>query len=375
MGFSAAGVRKFISGTPTVGGETATDVDDLWPYRDSLSASYFPPSQGAYNAFGYNAAYREAGEPGPGIITHTIFDGGEPIETFIEGTPAFDLLIGYCSNVGRIAALYGRTVDMRSLTYIQGDGGSASTYATVMDAMTTSLQNWISAAMGLATPPTLLVWQTAHRDDSAVIDLNAIHQAEAAAARPADIKISCAMHAGRRGDGDPIHIDPESRMFLGSAHGEVKRRVDSGEGWDTFRVASATLVGNTITLAYTCPSLRDLEFDPGRTVDPINGWVPPTPNYGYRYADDSSGVTIASVALAKDSNGLLHNVVLTLTGDPGAATGKTVGIGDTNNLVTKWAPYRCQLRTQAGLRCVWRDMGYDVPEQVYHYAIRERITL
>ena len=374
LGFAVSGTSHFFSYAQSGTDNTAV-INDLLPLSDAFASAGWPQSLMTMFGSGIEMSYRAQGGVGPGVICHTDWWGGQPIDTFVKGTDAYTNLIAHVTRATAMATLYGRTSKCSSILFIQGENGPFDgTYQTKLDQLVTDLRTDIQAATSQASPPAIMVFQTNLSDTDGVTS-NAdvpLNQLAVCAARPTQAVMVGPMYFSRLTD-QGIHCDAESRMMQGEIAGEVYRRIADGTGWLPLWSTAISRTTNVISITYNLPG-DDMEFDPG-TGQAGDGWVKPVTNYGFFYADDSSGVTISSVALAKDAAGKVRKVTVTLSGDPGSATGKTLTYAHHayNTTADFWSTTRGQLRSR--LRASeYRRLGYLVPEFVYAYACQERWT-
>ncbi|OWU80427.1 sialate O-acetylesterase [Phaeobacter sp. 22II1-1F12B] len=373
LGFSTV-TGTAVFQTASAGSEADTSVlVDFLPWQDFTSGTGNPQNQGGMIAFGLEAAYRARGALGPGIACHVDWHGGQTIATFAKGQPSYENLIAHHVRAVDLAALYGRTVQATAVHYIQGESWSAG-YQAALDTLCDNLRSDIQTATGQAGAPVVLLAQINEvGDEGGTVDDVALDQLAVAASRPEEVKISAPMYQGRLTDSD-IHLDAESRMMVGAAIGDVHQRLIAGAGWDTLAF-SASRAGAVITLTYETNGM-DIEFDPG-AGQPGDGWVKAVSDYGFEYSDDSSGATISDVAVVPDSGGRLSKIEVTLSTDPGAAANKLLSYARNHAGETaddNWAGARGMIRCR-GPRSMFRDMGFAVPEFIWHYAVQQEVAV
>lgn len=366
------GTRVMQNSSATSEADTSV-LTDIISWQDSPSGAGLPQNQGGMIAFGLELSYRVKGALSPGIFCHIDWYGGQNIATFSKGQPTYENLIAHHARAADLAALYGRTVQATAVHYVQGESYSAG-YEAALDTLCDDLRTDIVAATGQAEAPIILVAQINEAGDTTdPMDGIALEQLAVADSRPTEVKISAPMYQGRLTDQN-IHLDAESRMMVGAAIGDAHRRLIDGTTWYTFQ-CTASRTAEVITLSYTTNGM-DLEFDPGEG-EAGDGWVKSVANYGFEYADDSSGETIASVEIGPNSGGRLTEIIITLSGDPGAATNKTLTYA--RNVAGEvadddWAGARGMVRCR-GPRCMFRDMGFNVPEFIWHYAVQQEVSV
>lgn len=356
------------------------DLGDFLPYHDWISQPAHPQGAHVMAATAVEMAERAAGRAGPGVVAHADWNGGEPIQTFVEGGAPFENVIHHAVRAQQIAALYSRDMVCRAVLFTQGESGG-TTYEDTLDGIVTALRARVQAALSQPSAPAVLIHQTNDSDTAASNSLYCLNQLAVYESRPSEAPIVGPMYQSRLTDSG-IHGDAESRMMLGEVVGEVYRRLKDGEPWYPVMIHSASRSGAVITLKYTASDTTyrlpgdDLEFDPG-PGQPGDGWVEPIVDYGFYYTDDSSGASISSVSIVKDPNGRATRVQITLDGDPGAATGKKIryALCDAGDVAADgWSSGRGQLRSR-GRRSSFRDLGHAVPEFIYFYAVRQEIDL
>jgi hypothetical protein len=380
-------VFGFAQGTGFVawsnGATTLPDPDlftDLRAYEDWATNPELPQSQHAMTSFGIEMARRRVGTPGPGLISHLVWQGGAEIESFEEGSDLFEQMVAVAEKAVEIAALYDRELVCRAIFFRQGESGAVSgSYEDKLDGIVTAARTRLQAALGQSFAPVVIISQTNSGDEASSINDIALDQLAVVEGRPTEAYLAGPMYQARMTDSG-IHADTESRMMIGEVDGEVYRRVIAGT-WKELKIRDVSRSGAVITLDYRPSGVTyqlpgdDLEFDPG-PGEAGDGWVKAITNHGFYYSDDSSGATISSVALVKDSDGRGTKVQITLSGNPGSATGKTLSYAQHayDTTADSWASARGTLRSR-GPASMFRRLGFATTEFVWFYAARQEVAV
>ena len=319
----------------------ASTMTDFAPLQD-LATLQYPAEPVVAMAFGLEAAYRARGLTSPGIVAHCDAYGGEPLETFIKGTQVYTNLIAHATRAVELAAMYGRQITCPALVFTQGESGPFDgTYQAKFDQLCTDLRADFAAIFGVA--PTIVVTQVGRSEAASGATTVNIELGNVCRARPTEVVLGSVLYDNRTPDG--THGDAEGRAIHGERIGEVICRIVEGGGYTPFQSTSVSRAGATITIDYTVPG-ADISIDPG-IGQPGDGWVKAVTNHGFYYSDNSSGAVVSGVQVAT-VNGFASRILVTLSADPGAATGKKLVYANTvtDTTVDQWTACRGALRTK-----------------------------
>lgn len=356
-------------------------LTDFLPYQDWASNPELPQSQHAMSSFGVEMARRAAGTPGPGLITHLVWQGGAVIESFVEGSPLFEQKIAIAARAKALAQLYERDLICRAVSFTQGESGATGVYQTELDGFVTSARTRLQAALAQDFAPAVLITQTNIGDVAATGNSIAQAQLNVHLARPTEALITGPMYQTRMTDGG-IHGDAESRMMIGEVEGEVYYRLAAGLPWYVLRMHSAVRTGSLLRCKYTASDASyrlpgdDIEFDPGEG-EPGDGWVKPIFQLGFDYRYNGVSVPIVASAAAADPNGRYTIIDHFLSSDPGAAATEVIryALADAGDTVEDgWSSGRGQVRSR-GRRSTYRALGHAVPEHIWFYALKQELAV
>ncbi|WP_417723948.1 hypothetical protein [Salipiger sp.] len=350
------GLREGYRDTPS----DPADYVDFEPLYDKPSKQQLAATM---SAFGYEHARRfHDGRASPGVLSFFSWWGGKTVETFERGGIPWDNLMIGIDAAERVAGIYGRDIDCRVINWVQGEAGSDSgveAYGPALVALSDDLRTEVAERLALLVEPEMVVWQINDNDDE-----------------PSDEGIwreqwlACNSTPGLTMGGplypypltDKIHTSALGRLMQGELVGEVNRRVIEDGSFTPLQMASAVLVGDTITVSFDVPA-GALMFD--------DDWILPVPDYGFVFADDAASAGIASVTITG-----ADEITITLDAVPSGANPKIQYAAYTADaVVDRWGNGRGLLYSPTEIPSLFHGLGYAVPETVRHYCVRCEINL
>jgi hypothetical protein len=306
----------------------------------------------AYALAGGTGAARD----GP-FFLYTIWNGGQPLGSFLRGTTAWADLMAATSRVR--ASLAGRRLAGRvaALVFVQGESGppGREAYAATLRALIDDALPALATQAQQDRPPLAILVQTnASNAQPASARGVALAQWDVARSRPGDTVLAGPMYQFPLGDA--VHQSAEGRMMLGDLLALVyDARIVRGEAYEPLHPVSARRVGASIRVAFKRPAgALPLQWD--RT------WVPTVPNYGFVFEDEQHSAVIDKVEITGPSEVTLHL--------DRAPSGKRMVVRYAMGQppLPGWASGRGQLMAPTARRSAFT--GYRVPQTISHYAIR-----
>lgn len=337
---------------------------------DFLSATEFT-GYGQSPAFVFGQALvrydRDAGRRSPPRVTHTSWEGSQPLNNFFPGTSGHYLhenALGAVTRAKAHAPAYGKTVRVPAVIFDQGEAGvSSGTWNGLAGDYVDDVLPLYAGDDGV-TPRFLFVQSSLGSDTSSA---SGIELAQLAFARsrssPAVSLIGPTYQAPLH---DTIHRTDLGRMMVAeNAAIAYERAVIQGAAWNPLWPVSGgvTRAGSIVTIPMTLP--------PGATALSLDSdWVTGLTTYGFAYIRNGSPLTISSVAIVGTS------VRLTLSADPGSLGTERVDYAIQNDTGdTGWATGRGGLYAESSHVSVYNRLGFNVPEIVRHYCVRFRETV
>lgn len=304
-------------------------------------------------------------EPSVVNLCHS-WHGGQSIDKFLPDAPsgyyAYDNALAIAGALQRTGAVYRETV-IECLVWAQGENATAG-YEADLERIIDEVAPAIAAAAGQDETPHVLLRQANMASDQAAPQTEDSVLATLAVARDrlgSGVTMSGPMY--QMPLYDLIHIDNVGRMILGDQEAHAYHQaLTVGEDWHPLWpvAGGVTRVGAVITVPLVMPSdAYELRWD--------DDWVPTVDDRGFVYSDDSSGASVASVEISGT------DIIVTLTANPGAATGKTLSYAMFNSPEAPgWSRARGQLYAASRRKCAWHHLGFDQApfETLRHYCVR-----
>jgi hypothetical protein len=322
-------------------------------YDDPNLMGHFPATLDAYAAERFA---RDAGRPPTGIYAHTQSQGAQPIDSFVKGSANYQKLLADVRRTTASARLYKRDFVVRGVIWIQGESATGD-YAATLERLADDLAGDIAAITGQTVRPELMIQQINTTDAQPGITGVELDQLALARRRLGHgITLIGPMYQGRFGAGDIIHVSDLGKMALADVAGLVFDRVRRGVSFTPLWPLSATRSGVTIDVTFAVPG-NGLAFD--------TDLVPPTPNQGFNYWDDSGSARVVSVAIVG-----ADTVRLTLDQVPTGANPRIQYALGNDAVIDGFASGRGNLYSEDPASSVYQRLGYPVPPKVRHYAVR-----
>ncbi|SDR38454.1 hypothetical protein SAMN04490186_5867 [Pseudomonas grimontii] len=341
--------RFFMQGSNgLVDGATLTDLVPL--YDRAAGIGQWPATLAA---FASAQAWADAGLAQVGQIVATAGQGDQPVASFLPGTVNWNNLMTFADRAKVCAALYGRTVECRYLTYIQGEAAAnwAADFTTFADAVIPA----VKTQLGQTSLLEIALWQTVGvSPDNGVGQL----QIDASDAR-SDVKIFGPMYM--LPVSDMQHVNPVGKMMMAEIHAEAEVQTELGKAWKPLRMRSAVCSGTTVTLTVDLP--------PGTTsVSKDTDWLPQVTQDGFVYRDSVGDTAITGVAYSGSA------ITLTLAAVPTGSSpvvryGMDYGLGS-------GAGYYSMAGNAMALTekpSFYRRLGFSVPKTIRHNLLRQQI--
>lgn len=340
-----------FSASPMQEGATAVSEASLNDFAPITDNGYQNNSTATVNAFALEHVTRETlVETTPGIIGYTPWYGGQPLSAFIRGTVLFENLMKGCRGALVAAAKYGRTVDCKFMTFVQGESGPLTTYEADLTDYADDVLPEIALQMDLASNPKMILLQTNSEAGDKRVGLAQL----AVATAHADVILAAPMYQCPLIDA--IHSAPLGRMILADAVALAKRSVlDTGD-FTPLQPISATRVGAVIDVVFDVPG-TGLAFD--------TDFVQSATNYGFAYTDSTTSATISTVAIVG-----ADTVRITLNTTPSGSTKKISYAVAASPTVSGWIAERGQLYSPTDVDSAFARLGYAVPEKIRHYSVK-----
>ncbi len=341
--------RFFMQGSNgLVDGATLTDLVPL--YDKTSGIGQWPATLAA---FASAQAWVDAGLAQVGQIVATAGQGDQPAASFLSGTVNWTNLMTFAARAKVCAALYGRTIECRHLTYIQGERADnfaadfATFVATVIPALKTQLNQ--------TGPLQIALWQTV-----GVSPDNGVGQLQIAASDSiADVQIFGPMYM--LPVSDLQHASTVGKMMLAEIHAEVEVQIELGKTWKPLRMRSAVRSGTTVALTVDLP--------PGTTsVSKDVDWLPQVTQDGFVYRDSAGDTAITAIAYS-GSTITLTLATVPIGNSPVVRYGLDYGLGS-------GAGYYSMAGNAIAMTekpSFYRRLGYAVPKLIRHNLLRQQI--
>lgn len=345
-------------------------------HRNSLrSESAFVGFEGIYDpadepawpqtmmAFAREEKARRAGRPTDGILYYTSHYGGQPISTFQPGQIPYTNLMTGAKMARVIAANYSRSVDCKTIHFVQGESGPFDNYKGPLIDLAAAITTDVQAQMQLAAKPKLIVYQTNEYDNAATADQVFLWQMEAAN-ESADIVGGGPMYFMPFETGDPIHLNVYGRMMQGELMDVVD---DIVERTGTFLPLEPARSGDKIEVVSNMLWIN-LD-DPGEGLAFETGWQPSVPSKGFVCRMNGTPFVPSAVDIVDNRiritpgvtlSGLIEVDYAVLT-DPATLNG--------------WANGRGLLYSSSGVASTYHAMGHPIPEDVRFYCNRFMLSI
>lgn len=344
---------QFSSGTSAYGTD-ALNPALLVDFKPTSDVGHEGQFASVLAAFALENLTRETElEPTSGIVNFSSWYGGQPISTFVRGTTSWDNLMTAASRSKVVAAKYGRDIDCRFVTFIQGESSSAG-YKAALLSLSDDMVGELQLQMGLVTEPMFLLLQINNSDDAT--GSSDVHQAQLEVAYEnvnGNVILAGPMYdAPMAADG--IHQTPIGRMIVGDKLAVAQRAILDGEAFEPLWPLSVVRAGVNVDITYNKPVAFDADW-----------MLPAVENQGFLYADDSTSAAISSVSI-------LSTFVIRITLDqvPVGANPVIKYAINSESDVDGWASGRGQVYSPTTIKSFYYQRGYTVPEFVRHYSVR-----
>lgn len=345
-------------------------------HRNSLrSESAFIGFEGIYDpddepawpqtmmAFSREEKARRDGRPTSGYLYYTSHYGGQPLSTFQPGQIPYTNLMTGARMARVIAQRYGRTVDCKTVIFVQGESGPFDDYKGPLIDLAASLTTDVQAQMQLAAKPKLIVFQTNEYDNAATADQVFLWQMEAAN-ESADIVGGGPLYFMPFETADPIHFNVYGRMMQGEIEDVV---ADIVERTGNFLPLEPARSGPKIEVVSNMLWIN-LD-DPGEGLTFETGWQPSVPSKGFVCRMNGTPFVPSAVDIVDNRiritpgvtlSGLIEVDYAVLT-DPATLNG--------------WANGRGLLYSSSGVASTYHAMGHPIPEDVRFYCNRFMLSI
>jgi hypothetical protein len=330
---------------------TAASFADLYDAPSLIG--HFPATLDAYAAERFA---RDAGRAPTGIYAYTQSQGAQPIDSFVKGSVNYQKLLADVRRTTASAKLYKRDFIVRGIVWIQGETVTGD-YAATLEKLADDLAADIAAITGQTVRPELMIQQINTTDAQPGITGVELDQLALARRRLGKgITLIGPMYQARFGPGDIIHVSDLGKMALADVAGLVFDRVRRGLSFTPLWPLAATRTGVTIDVKFAVPG-NGLAFDADL--------VPPTPNQGFNFWDDTRSAHVVSVAIVG-----ADTVRLTLDQVPTGPNPRVQYALGNDAVVDGFASGHGNLYSGDAASSVYQRLGYPVPAKVRHYAVR-----
>ncbi|MBK3476901.1 hypothetical protein JJD66_12470 [Pseudomonas sp. MF6751] len=330
-----------------VDGSTLTD---LVPVYDPTGATVgqYPATM---RAIAWAQLQCDNGIPQAASILASAWQGSQPAGSFLPGTNNYTNLMTFAARAKVCATKYGRTVECRFLTYIQGENGTnwAADFASMADAVIPALKT----ALGQASVCDIALWQiVGAAPDNGVGALQI-----AASKNRTDTKLVGAMYPFPIFD--TLHLTALGRLMQGDVHAEFRLQVALGKTWSPLGMNTAVRSGATVTIAVALP--------PGtKAVSKDVDWVPQVSQDGFVYRDDSGDTAITAVAYSGST------ITLTLASVPSGANPRIRYALD-NGPGAGWYAMAGNAVALTDSLSPSHRLGHATPKYIRHNLLRQQI--
>jgi len=320
---------------------------DILPASDAgrTSQSLFIMAATAQEALGVAAEERSQGG-----LHLCVFEGGQQLPAFEQGTNNYTNLMTAYERAVEVAADYGRSAQVKILTLVQGEAGpfTRSTYDTTLQAIVGDLVTDIKAITGQVADPCVFVWQT-NIGAAATANEAQLGQWDATEALTSTTRLVGPMYQFPLVDegATDIHLTAASRMMQGATEADARRRY-LADDFTPVKPVSAIRSGTTVVVTFDGPGALSFDAD----------WVLAATDYGFGW--EGASATISSVTITDT----LEVTIELSTGEAGVLT-----YARTRDDQNTWASRRGQLMHQTSTVNPFYTLGYTVPQYIRHYCI------
>ena len=342
------------SHSSTISGANIADENsfiDLTPISDKNSPGQRPATLASFAL--ENLIREKTGLPSPGMLAFTPFDSGKPIEYFVRGTNTFSNISISTRKSKDVAKKYGRDVECKFFTFIQGETESED-YENTLIGLASDIKNEIATQLEQPYLPEFVILQINVAESRNYDSGIAQAQLDAAFDSSNGIILAGPMYDAPVDDG--IHQNALGRMVIAQKLAVCYQSIiETGEFIPLWPL-NTVLNGRNVDITFS---------EPGEGLEIDDDWMSPVPNFGFTYADDSDSAEIESVSIVSN-----NTVRVTLTEEPtgGNRTIKYAVINETD--VDGWTNGRGQLYAKTRIKSLYHSLGFPLPEMFRHYCVR-----
>lgn len=309
---------------------------------------------GVMDSFAVERVARDAGRAPQGLYQFTVSASGQPIWAFMPGKPSYQALMENVATAKAAAQRYGRGFEVRAVIWTQGENSTAA-YADDLRQLIDAVQTDIVAITGQSRLPEFMIRQVSGADGGLPARESAQGQFIVARERLGrGVTMIGPLYQGALSDHH--HYTTESRMMFADIAGLAMEALRRGEVYQPVWPLSITRSGRIIDVRFNVRG-SGLRFDRDR--------MPPTTSEGFRFEDATGQVPIESVDILGTDT-----VRITLDYIP-AGTGGTLSYAMYDQALANFPGPRGTVYSQEdGVSSVYGRLGYAVPMQPRHYAVR-----
>lgn len=332
--------------------------------RTGASTGQMPPIMGGFAVEAAQRARDRVAQPGRFVFTS--WYGGQPINTFIKGTTAYNNLLSAATKQKALATdLYGRASTCDFISFCQGENAQVTgDYATLLESIITDLPADVQAIYGQAALPRFIFQQINLADNASTPNGNEL--AQLAVARAHESSSSVVLMGPRYqypfpvGGTDFIHSSPLGRMMEADTLAYVLDRLDRDGYYSPLWPVSAVLSGSDIIVTLNRSALS-IDAD----------WVASVTNAGFVYKDSTSSATVTSAEITGPGQITVH-----LSNAPSGADRKIEYAMYTADTTTDaWANGRGLIYAPSTFPSYYASLGFAVPATVREYLCRFSMTI
>lgn len=326
-------------------------ISGLGAVSDAASTAQFAATIASVSLEGM--IRENSGEPSSGLMTHTCWYGGRPLADFVRGTDSWNNTVEIAKRSLDVVATYGRDVECKYYTFIQGETGSAN-YAAELLSYATDITNELANVFN-SVPPLFVYLQINSADTTTVASGIEQEQLDVAATNANGRMVL----AGPMYDAplvDSIHQNAIGRMIIGERLAACYSALNNSQGFVPLSPLSIELVGNVIDISFNVPSAA-IMFDAD--------WVPSVPDFGFVFEDSDGSAVISDVSIIDGSS-----VRITLSSVPTGVNKKIMYAVLNDTTQNGWANGRGLLYSESIYKSQFFKRGYSLPEYVRHYCVR-----
>jgi hypothetical protein len=349
-----------------------SDYDDFLPLADPVTTGVWPQTT---FLFALESLNRWNGKCGPGYASRTDWFGGQPIESFLQGTAQFESTLLSARVLTRIAPKYNRTSRLGAFIFIQGETRGANdreSYARKLTRHFDTVRQSLAAQTNLEAPPVIYTqinqgsrWPKPGGVELAQLDLHRANGAPFFLAGP--MYQFPLVVQGTAESPTVMHQNGIGKMMLGEMLAVAYAQIQRTGACDPLRPQAARRAGDTVTIDFSVPPGSRLAFD----TDWITGV--PSGKAGFVVCAQDRHIPIVEMRIANT-----HSVMLRIAdaGLPGplhiryALDPQVVDFAGAQPGDSRFAPSTGRLMAQTDIASPFAARGYPLPDKIRHYCVR-----